>query len=110
IIPFQFFGYTAGTLIAIFYILALPFLYVQTIRKIRANSSEAIFILLFITSYTSNMLWGGLITFQVVDIPYYPFDFLFTIIVVALLLFNRHIKMAKLNEQQTKELQEADKR
>lgn len=108
IIPFHYYSYLLGMLM-LFHILAIPFLFIETVRAIRANASESIFILLFITSYASNIFWGGLITIQVVDIPYYPFDFLLTIIMIALLLFNRHIQMSKLNERQTKELKEADK-
>lgn len=97
-----------GTLFFI-HILAIPFLFIITIRAIKANYTEAIFILLFIASYASNMFWGGLITLNMVDIPYYPFDFLLTIMMIALLLFKRHIQTAKLNEQQTLKLIEADK-
>ncbi|QQK78095.1 response regulator [Salicibibacter cibarius] len=109
IIPFHHYGYTLGILF-VFETLVTLFLFVETIRAIRTHSSEAIFILLFIASYASNQFWGALIVVQIVDIPYYPFDFLLTIVMIALLLFNRHIQMAKLNEQQTEELQKADEK
>lgn len=93
----------------VFHIVAIPFLFIVTIRAIQTRSSEIILILLFLAGYTSNMLWGGLINLSLVDMPYYPFDFLFTIIMIALLLINRYNQMAKLNEQQTIELMNADK-
>ncbi|GAB3789704.1 ATP-binding protein [Virgibacillus kimchii] len=108
ILPFHYLAYLA-VLVIILYILAITFLFMETIKAVRNNDPDAIFILLFVTSYTSNVIWGALIILGFVDIPYYPFDFLISIIMIALLLFNRHIRMAQINEQQTKELQEADK-
>ena len=95
--------------VMLFYIMSISFLYVHTIRTIRSGHPDAIFILLFITSYTSNMIWGGMINLGLVEIPYYPFDFIFSIFFIALLLFKRHIRMAKINEKQTIELKKADK-
>src|SRR5699024_10127819 len=71
--------------------------------------SASIFIILFLVSYASNIFWGGLIKIGLVDIPFYPFDFLLTIMVITLFLFSRHIKMVKVNEQQTLELKKAYK-
>ncbi|MBP1968504.1 sensor histidine kinase YesM [Virgibacillus natechei] len=109
IVPFEHFLYF-GIFVAIFYILGIIFLFVKTIQFIRNGSMDAIFILLFITSYTSNTIWGALIKLNLSNIPYYPFDFIISIIAIAFLLFKRHIDMTRLNEEQTKELQEADKK
>ncbi|MGM8213098.1 hybrid sensor histidine kinase/response regulator [Virgibacillus sp. W0430] len=109
IVPFQYYPYLLIP-VMIFYLLSIAFLFIQTVKTIRGGHQDAIFILIFVTSYTSNMIWGFMINYQLVEIPYYPFDFIFSIVVIALLLFKHHIRLNRLNEQQTKELQEADKK
>lgn len=108
ILPFHLYTYL-GVGIALFYGLGLYFLFAQTIKAVSSGFPDAIFILLFITSYTSNVLWGTAIKLGFSAIPYYPFDFIIAIIMIGLLLVNRHIRVAKLNDLQTLELQKADK-
>lgn len=108
ITPFRY-SMIIGIGIMFFYILSISFLFNHTIRTIRGGHPDAIFILLFITSYTSNMIWGGIINLGLVELPYYPFDFIISIFVIALLLFKRYIRMAQINKEQTKELQKADR-
>lgn len=108
LLPFQLYPYL-GIGIVIYYGIGLFFLFVQTIKAVSSGFPDAIFILLFITSYTSNILWGTAIKLGFSDIPYYPFDFVIAIIMIGLLLVNRHIRVAKLNDLQTLELQKADK-
>lgn len=107
VISIQYLGYMAVAIV-IFYIAALSFLFTQTIKTIRKGHPDGLFILLFITSYTSNMIWGALINFRFVEIPYYPFDFIISIIIMALLLFKRYMRLAKMNDEQRKALQAAD--
>ncbi|MEZ7172829.1 ATP-binding protein [Sporosarcina sp. OR05] len=108
ILPFHLYTYL-GVGIALFYGVGLFFLFIQTIKAVSTGFPDAIFILLFITSYTSNILWGTAIKLGFSNIPYYPFDFIIAIIMIGLLLVNRHIRVAKLNDLQTLELQKADK-
>lgn len=95
--------------IALYYGIGLFFLFFQTIKAVASGFPDAIFILLFITSYLSNVLWGTAIQLGFIAIPYYPFDFIIAIIMIGLLLVNRHIRVAKVNDLQTLELQKADK-
>lgn len=94
----------------IFYFGSLLLFFIRTIQVVKKGERDAIFILLFLASYFSNMTWGLLINFNLVDPPFYPVDFLITIIVVALILFKRHIRLFEENEQYTLELQEVDKK
>src|SRR5690625_6620834 len=74
IIPFQHFFFL-GIGIILFYILSLVYLFIHTIKAIRQGHSDVMYILLFLTSYTSNMVWGAGIKLGF-DLPFYPFDFL----------------------------------
>src|SRR5690625_1646491 len=78
-VPFDYLNYLAvgGILI---YLMAFYYLFSQTIKIIQHGHPDGIYILLFITGYTSNMVWGALINFRLVDIPYYPFDFIFSVV------------------------------
>ena len=108
-VPFSYYFYLRlGT--TILYILSFVFLFTQTIKIIKSGHSDALFILLFLTSYTSNMFWGMLINWGIIEIGFYPFDFIISIIVIGFLLLNRFIQAMKLIEKQTEELQEADQK
>ncbi|WP_317933917.1 hybrid sensor histidine kinase/response regulator [Sporosarcina aquimarina] len=105
--PFHYYFYLIIGL-ALFYGAGNYYLFKHTIHAVRAGNPSFLFILLFITSYTSNIIWGFGIKFGFSDIPYYPFDFVVMVLAIALLLLNRHIHVVKLNEYQTKELLRAD--
>lgn len=107
-IPFEYIIYL-GVNVALIYILSLLYLFIHTIKAIRQGLPDVIFILLFITSYASNMVWGALINFGF-DFPFYPFDFLMYIVAISLLLFKSHARVADLNKEQLKELQIVDEK
>ncbi|MUV38129.1 Sensor histidine kinase ResE [Lentibacillus sp. JNUCC-1] len=109
LVPFEHYTYLIN-MIAIYYLTAITFLFYQTIKAVRRGFPDAMLILLFITSYSSNVLWGAGIKAGAITIPYYPFDFIVSIFVIALLLFRRHIRVMDLNKQQTEELKETDRR
>lgn len=108
LIPFNFFPYLA-IFVGVFYSVSLYVLFKETIIAIRSGYPDAIFILLFITSYTSNIVWGAAIKMGFSNIPYYPFDFILAILAVALLLILRHIRVVRMNDEQKIELQKADR-
>ncbi len=108
-IPYEHYNYFL-TLMVIYYFSAIPFLFIQTIRTIQKGFPGAIYVLLFITSYTSNTIWGATIKFTSFNIPYYPFDFIVSVAVIALLLFKNHIDVLKLNQTHTEKLEEADQK
>ncbi len=108
IIPFEYFIYIVLGAI-LYYVLSLLYLFTYTIKAIRQGYEDVIFILLFITSYISNIIWGVGIK-SGIDFPFYPFDFLISVIIILLLMFKNHARTAHLNEVQLKELQVVDKK
>ncbi len=109
VVPYQYYYFLAFGMMIV-YFSAFYFLFTQTFKAVRKGHSGAIFILLFITSYTLNMLWGTAGNANLTNIPYYPFDFIISIMMIALLLLNRHMEIVQQNEEQTKKLQKADQK
>lgn len=98
-----------GIFILIFYLVAIPFMYMMTIKSVRSTELNILYILVFLTAYTSNIIWGFLINFNITDIPYYPFDFLVLVVAIALMLFKQHVTLANLSDLQTNKLELADR-
>ncbi|HEY4599747.1 MAG TPA: ATP-binding protein [Cerasibacillus sp.] len=94
----------------ILYLLSFYLLFSLTIKFVQKGNDEGIYVLFFITGYTSNMVWGTLINAGLVKIPFYPFDFIIYVVAIALLLLKRYMNMLQVNEQQTIALKEADRR
>lgn len=92
-----------------YFLIAFIFLYRVTIKKVRSGFKDGIFVILFLTSYLSNIIWGGLIKGNLVQLPYYPFDFVLSIIFIAILLIKQHIHTIEINLEQTEKLKQADK-
>lgn len=109
IIPFQYIVYI-GSSIMLLNALSYSFIFVQVLKVFRKGNTDAIYILLANTINLFNVLWGIAINANMIDIPYYPFDYLIAIMAFASYLFKNHIRMVNLNEVQTKELQIADKK
>lgn len=107
-LPFHYLNYLSP-FIMVYYLSAFIFLYRQTIIQVRKGFPDGMLVILFITSYLSNMIWGILINLQVVKLPYYPFDFIITILFIALLLIKQHLRTVEINARQTEQLQRADK-
>lgn len=106
--PFRYFTYVQFPF-ALFYAIAITYLFYFTIKRINKGDPDNLFILIFIAGYTSNVFWGALINLDIVDIPYYPFDFFIYTFSIAILLIRRHMRIVELNMEQTKQLQKADK-
>lgn len=109
VVPYQYYYFLAFGMMIV-YFSAFYFLFTQTFKAVRKGHSGSIFILLFITSYTLNMLWGTAGNANLTNIPYYPFDFIISIMMIALLLLNRHMEIVQQNEVQTMKLQKADQK
>lgn len=108
-VPLEQFILFSGPIVIVFYLLSFSTFFVQTIKILRNGYSDAVFLLLMLTSYLSNAVWGIAINAGLVDIPYYPFDFIIPVFAITAILFRRHFHLVHLNEEQTKELQQADK-
>lgn len=106
--PFQymlFIGSATMFLNAMTYLL----MFILLLQIIRKGDSDAIFILLSNTGNFVNILWGIAINANLVKIPYYPYDFIISIMVFTFFLFKRHIQISNQNREQTKILQKVDK-
>lgn len=109
IVPFEHLSILLGLYYALYFV-AISYMMYTTIQHIRHGSIDGYFILFFIISYTSNLVWGFLILSDVIDFPFYPFDFFFAILSIALLLFRRHHQLFVVSEQQRKKLIEEDQK
>ncbi|WP_194287300.1 hybrid sensor histidine kinase/response regulator [Gracilibacillus oryzae] len=109
IFPFHYFVYLVMALY-LYYFISISYMFMTTLKHIRNGDNNAIFILLFICSYTSNIIWGAAIQTGQIEFPFYPFDFFISIVLIAILLFRRHIHLVELTEEQTAKLVEEDKK
>lgn len=98
-------GFTTMLLNAISYL----FMFVVLLKIIHKGNSDAIFIFLSNIVNLVNVLWGIAINIKMIEIPYYPYDFIIAIIVFTLFLFKRHIHIGNENMKQASKLQQVDK-
>ncbi|SEO56138.1 Glycosyl hydrolases family 2, sugar binding domain [Amphibacillus marinus] len=84
-------------------------LYGLLFKAVKQNHPDALLLLFFLTSYASNVTWGTLIKFYIVDIPFYPLDFIFTLLFIVLLAIRTHLRTINLVKEQSTKLIEADK-
>lgn len=108
IVPFEYTVYV-GYCIMLLNAFSYSYIFVQVLRIIKNGNTDAIYILLANTINLFNVIWGIAINANMLEIPYYPFDYLIAIAAFACFLFKRHTRIVHLNIQQTKELQKADK-
>jgi sensor histidine kinase YesM len=108
IVPFEYIGYI-GYSIMLLNAFSYSYIFFQVLTIIKNGNTDAIYILLANMVNLFNVLWGIAINANLLEIPYYPFDYLIAIAAFAGLLFKRHTRVVNLNIQQTKELQKADK-
>ncbi|GEM03089.1 hypothetical protein HMI01_00770 [Halolactibacillus miurensis] len=109
IVPFEYLSILLG-LYYVFYFVTISYMMYSTIQYIRKGETDGYFILFFIISYTSNIIWGFLMLSDIVDFPFYPFDFIFAILSIALLLFSRHHHLLIVSENQRAKLIEEDQK
>ncbi|MGN7479061.1 ATP-binding protein [Solibacillus silvestris] len=83
-------------------------LVIPTVSAIIKGDMDGVFILLYLICFLSNSAWGTAIKTLVVNIPFYPFDYIVSIIVIVLLLIRRHIKLIRLNKEQYNKLVKVD--
>jgi len=100
-IPFQF-------ALATYAMVVVVQLLVPTVVAIKKGNIDGIFILFYLICFISNAAWGTAIKASVVNIPYYPIDYIVSVMVIALLLFRRHMKVVRLNNEQNEKLAKAD--
>ncbi|MCE7791739.1 ATP-binding protein [Salipaludibacillus sp. CUR1] len=71
-----------------------------TVCSILRGNTYGYFILAFLLAYSSNAVWGALIKINVIHIPFYPFDFIFSMVALIALVLKRHSDVTNENEKQ----------
>ncbi|WP_232970494.1 ATP-binding protein [Salisediminibacterium selenitireducens] len=71
-----------------------------TVRSILHGNQYGYFILAFLLAYTSNSLWGVLIKLNVLQFPFYPADFVFSMMALMGLVLKQHSDITKENRHQ----------
>ncbi|MEI3611269.1 hybrid sensor histidine kinase/response regulator [Pseudogracilibacillus sp. SO30301A] len=90
-------------------VISYTFMFIIILGIIKKGNSDAMFILIANVINLFNVLWGVALNIGLIDIPYYPIDYLLAIMAFAGFLFKRQISIVQLNKKQTKELERADK-
>ncbi|MBW8351163.1 response regulator [Bacillus sp. IITD106] len=83
-------------------------LLIPTLSSVKKGNTDGIFILFYLLCFISNGIWGTAIKTAVIHIPYYPIDYVISVMVIALLLFRRHTEVVQLNDEQNIKLANAD--
>ncbi|MGM8364358.1 ATP-binding protein [Virgibacillus sp. W0181] len=91
-------------------VISYSVIFITVLHEIKNGNNSAIYILLANVINLYNVLWGVAINTNLVGIPYYPFDYLLAIVAFSGFLFNRYLRTVRLNEEQTRALQIADKK
>ncbi|MBD8007403.1 hybrid sensor histidine kinase/response regulator [Bacillus norwichensis] len=105
--PLKYFPYVFLCQISI-NIVSYVIMVIHTYRMMRKGLKGTLFIFLALVSNFSNLAWGIAINLKIVDIPYYPFDFLIAIILFILLFINNALQLKKENTQQARKLEQMD--
>ncbi|ADH98141.1 ATP-binding protein [Salisediminibacterium selenitireducens] len=71
-----------------------------TIRSILRGNQYAYFILVFLLAYTSNMVWGSMIKLNILQYPFYPADFIFSMMALMGLVIKQHTDITRENHRQ----------
>lgn len=108
VMPVQIIDYI-GYCIMLMNTITYSFIFVQILKLIKSGNMDAVYILLANIVNLTNVLWGIAINMNMIEIPFYPVDYLVAIAAFAGFLFKRHTRIVDLNVKQTKALQEADK-
>lgn len=108
LVPFHMIVYI-GACIMLVNAISYSFIFIQVLRLIKNGNTDAIYILLANIVNLANVLWGIAINVNVLEIPFYPVDYLVAIGTFAGFLFKQHTRIVDLNVEQTKALQTADK-
>lgn len=90
----------------------VPFLIASfiTFLVVIKGEEDAIFLLLSVTSLTTNVIWGVVKSRFWWNLEYYPIDIIVTFLAFAAFWFKRHFRIAAKTAQLTNILQEADRR
>ncbi|UNK17567.1 ATP-binding protein [Paenibacillus sp. N3/727] len=95
-----------------FYLLYFPTYLVMPVLAVRIalrTSKDALLLVLVASALTTNVFWGIVKNLGFIDMMYYPFDLIITLITLASFWFKRFIQTANQTKQLAKKLQMTDK-
>ncbi|GAF63477.1 hypothetical protein BTS2_0368 [Bacillus sp. TS-2] len=108
-IPIDYIHYWTMLQFLIFLLTIISMLFLS-IKAIFKGNHNGYFIFLFICSYLSNFTWGALIKSNVIQMPFYPIDYLLSMIFIMILFFKQHADTVEENKKQTAIILENEKK
>lgn len=103
------FSYLVAPAFTMIYFPAFPVLWIIMLRTVLKNNEEAIFLLLGVTSVTSNIIWGYLKNWEAVGAVFYPIDLIIAFLAFASFWFKRFFRTSEETARLAHKLQQADK-
>jgi len=102
---------TPLTIIIFLVILVFPTFAVQymTIKMIRKQQQDAIYILLASTSATASVFWGIIKSIGILPTPFYPLDIIATVIGFSAYWFKQYFRNSEQTSRLAEQLQHTDK-
>lgn len=91
------------------YIPAFPILWILTLQAVLNNNEEAIFVLISVTSITSNIIWGLLKHWAGVETVFYPIDLIIGFLAFTSFWFKRFFRTSEETARLAQKLQQMDK-
>lgn len=102
---------TAAYLVVFLYFFPLLHFVFMIGRMLVHNQNDAVFLLIAATSIVSNVIWGVLMKYQLVEMKYvyYPIDLIAALVSFSAFWFKRYFRNAEEKEKLTEQLKKADK-
>lgn len=94
-------------LIIMFPIILVP---IVILKVFSSEQRYTVYLLLSVVSMASSILWGVMNNLGWVDIPYYPFDLLISVICFASYWFKRLFQVSEESKERSEKLQQVDKK
>ncbi|MGG1662734.1 ATP-binding protein [Brevibacillus sp. NRS-1366] len=102
---------TAAYLVVLFYFFPLLLFVFMIGRMVVQNQNDAVFLLIAATSIFSNVIWGLLMKYQLVEMKYvyYPLDLFAALVSFSAFWFKRYFRNSEENAKLTEQLKKSDK-
>lgn len=83
---------SANTLFFLLYLLSFIYVVIFALKEYAQNHRDSFFLTFTAISTTSGIIWGMIKTFTSMEIPFYPFDYMFAFLGFAAFWFKRYDK------------------
>ncbi|KMK78002.1 ATP-binding protein [Alkalihalobacillus pseudalcaliphilus] len=85
----------------IVFLYTVIFMLYLAVKAILHRNHFGYFIFLFVVSYFSNAFWGALIKSNTIEMPFYPLDYIFSMVFIMIIFFKQHGEIVEENKKQT---------